>query len=174
MAASAEIARANGAKGGRPKGSLNSRAKLSEYKTRQLMADDESPLDVMIDNMLHWRRQALKYGVLLDEKHELLMRFKAVEINEETLKQFMTLLREHTAVANKMLEARERSQKCAVDAAPYVHPKLSSIAVKSPNGNKGLVKFSLGIGQLQQVVEVTVDGNGNGSTAVIPADADEG
>lgn len=161
---------------GRPKGTGKSTAlsRISRRKAAQLCAEDESPLDVMIDNMLHWRRQALKYGVLLDEKHELLMRFKAVEINEETLKQFMTLLREHTAVANKMLEARERSQKCAVDAAPYVHPKLTSIAVKSPDGNKGLVKFSLGIGQLQQVVEVTVDENGNGSTAVIPADADEG
>lgn len=164
----AEVARANGKLGGRPKGSKGQRAKLSEYKARELLAKNESPLDIMIDNMLYWRRAAKRYGIKLEANDELLKTYQHVKVTEETLKEFMDLLRKNVELGDLMIDAREKSQDCAVDAAPYVHPRLNALAVKDFRTPKGRVKFSLQIGDKGQLKSVELEVNGrkplNGTT----------
>lgn len=169
MAAPAHIARENGRKGGRHKGAL---ARVTELKARELAAKNETPLDVMIDNMLYWRKQALRLGTLLDEKHELILLFRNVEATPETMKEFMNLLRDYNEIGHQLLAARDKSQDCAADAAPYVHPRLTTVAVKTPN-HQGDVHFTLMIGDASRVKSIGVIKDGKEPAVIDAAPASE-
>ncbi len=126
MAAPAHIARENGKKGGRPPGAP---AKMTYKKALELSNADRTPLDVMIDNMNFWWDQAKDLG--------------------EQLKNLVVDEMDNAAKADalqkigRFLAARENAQKCAVDAAPYVHPKFTSISVKAQISN---IKIQMAVG----------------------------
>ena len=135
-----EVAIANGKKGGRPPGALN---KMSKHKALELAKSNETPLDVMIDNMNFWRGEATRLTHRVGEVDDLILAFKNIDVNEETMKNFMQLLKERNETLNKMLAARQESQSCAVAAAPYVHPKFTSISVKAQINN---IKIQMAVG----------------------------
>ncbi len=79
----------------------------------ELCAKNESPVDVMVENLLFWHRQAKKLGVKLDA---ICGKIK----NDDDR-------REAVSLARMFLSARENAQRCAVDCAPYVHAKLQAV-----------------------------------------------
>lgn len=103
MGCNPEQARVNGRKGGRKPGSPNLRTRF-----RALQACREhglTPLDVMLENLRHW--------------HD-----RSADLEPEPSE-----LGEH-ACEHMLHAARERAQQCAVDAAPYCHPRLAAIRFK--------------------------------------------
>lgn len=137
---SVETSRENGKKGGRPKGSKGALAKISEYKARQLASENEMPLDVMIDNMLFWRGRAAELTNTMKAKLDDLSKFDISD--PEQRGPFIEAMRQFNKTAAYMIAAREKAQSCAVDAAPYVHPKLTSIAFKQKHSK---VKIQMAI-----------------------------
>jgi hypothetical protein len=79
----------------------------------QLCANNESPPDIMFDNMLFWHRQSRKLGAKLEA---ICRKIK----NDDDRREAMRLVR-------TLLSARENAQRCAVDCAPYVHAKLQAV-----------------------------------------------
>jgi hypothetical protein len=94
---------------------------VSRKRAMQLCANNESPLDVMFDNMLFWHRQSRDLGAKLDT---ICGKIK----NEDDRREAISLVR-------TLLSARENAQWCAVDCAPYVHAKLQAVHHEhSPSG----------------------------------------
>jgi hypothetical protein len=114
---------ANGRKGGRP---ALAATKVSRKKADELADSGRSPLDVMMDNMWFWFDRSREMETMLKEQFEELRANQGVlsaeELAEDRKRAFGLLA--------TFLAARENAQKCAVDAAPYVHPRLQSIAFK--------------------------------------------
>jgi hypothetical protein len=123
--------------GGRPRGRpANALTVMSRHKARELAAKNETPLDVMLDNMLWWRHKANKLTNLVEEKIKI--------INcAETVEQLKDALIEFNKAAVSMVAARDKSQTCAVDAAPYMHPKYTSIAVQHQNREVKIVRLEI-------------------------------
>ena len=107
---------------GRKKGGENKRTIALREASNKALALGYSPLDIMMDNLIFWHGTAKKFG-------EQLERMVLDGIDEEERENALKLLRQ-------FLAARENSQRCAVDAAPYVHPKLASIAFKGELNHK--------------------------------------
>jgi uncharacterized protein YciU (UPF0263 family) len=126
----AAVARENGKKGGRPPASSGALARITERAARELAAKNELPLDVMIDNMNFWRRKAAKFTDDMEAVEDIIKSYAKIAATPESMEKFMALLKERNDLMRKMLAARENSQRCAVDAAPYVHPRFQSIAVQ--------------------------------------------
>lgn len=75
----------------------------------------------MYANMQYWCGK-------VEEFNERLQELIVNAENPEERREALTLLRE-------FLSARAKSQECAVDLAPYIHPKLASINVKPMDDN---------------------------------------
>lgn len=151
MALSSEQARRNGKKGGRPAGSSSALSRVTEYKARELAAKNEMPLDVMFDNMNFWRKSAESVTRRIEEFLDAVTAEGG--FTPESLDEINKLLR-------KLVEFRDKAQGCAVDAAPYVHPRLTALAVKSVNDPKGKIKFSLLLGDRGQLKSLDLEVNG--------------
>jgi hypothetical protein len=67
-------------------------------------------------NMLFW----------CNETEALVERIQSLAAKEDDPQQ----RREIVGMLRALLSARENAQRCAVDAAPYVHPKLQSVATQ--------------------------------------------
>src|SRR5580692_7926640 len=86
----------------------------------QAAATGKMPLEVMLDNMRYFAKMAESAEAAIAE----LSADKIAEMPPE--EQFKYLLAE----VKKAAGLREMAQTCARDAASYVHPRLSSTAVK--------------------------------------------
>jgi hypothetical protein len=105
-------------KGGRPPMAPN---RLSRKRAMELCANNESPLDVMFENMVFWHRQSKDLGVKLDAI------CRKIKSEDDRL--------EAASLVRTLLSARENAQRCAVDCARYVHAKLQAIQHEhSPTG----------------------------------------
>lgn len=124
---------------GRPPGAAT---RLARYKPKELVDAHESPLDVMVDNMLFWYRASKTI-----EQTIAGLVSQGIDDAERQV-EFLSLLK-------KFLSAREQSQKCAVDAAPYVHPRLAAIQFKGEM--KTEVTAILGTMTAQQAAEAYAD-----------------
>lgn len=91
---------------------------VSENMMFELSKSHETPLDVMLKNMLFYHRHCEEIAVKL--------RDMIVNVdNEDERREAFKMLRE-------MLAAREMAQQCAVDAAPYCHARFASIEFTPP------------------------------------------
>lgn len=97
---------------GRPPGSLSARTKFIRAVSDNAIRAGVTPLEVMLDNM-RWYYQ--KAGDLLQE---ILDARKKKQLSED-----------HIIALAKVYQYREHSQKCAADAAPFVHARLSAVSV---------------------------------------------
>lgn len=75
----------------------------------------------MINNMLFWHQQAMSLGEKIEQ---LALRIEDPDARIDAMK----LLR-------ALLAARTESEKCAVDAAPYMHHRFATITVKGDKDN---------------------------------------
>jgi hypothetical protein len=105
---------------GRKLGSQNKRT-IARVSHAELFRNDGGvvPLGVMIHNM----RAAFAAAERADRE----IKANAIE-GMDPEEAFETLL----AMVNKAIDLRDIAQKYAVDAAPYVHPRLSAVAFKPP------------------------------------------
>ena len=101
---------------GRP---LSSATRLTRKKANEIAESDDAPLMVMMGNMIFYHHHAMD----LTEKFKELISKPIEENNVEAIEEANKLIR-------ALLTAREQSQRCAVDLAPYVHPRLQAIAIK--------------------------------------------
>lgn len=99
---------------GRKKGGTNARTKMLRAVADGAVKKGKSPLDIMLKNMRFY-----------DEKAEALL-----STLEERIIDKKTAPLELVQLLQEMSGFRMSAQKCACDAAPFVHPKLSAIAVK--------------------------------------------
>lgn len=99
---------------GRPLGSLAARTKLIKARTDEEIRKGILPIQVMLENMRWYHEKA----------HDLLADILAAQEKKQ-------LSEDHIIALAKVYDYRNNAQKCAADAAPFVHPKLSSVAVTS-------------------------------------------
>ena len=111
---------------GRKTGSVTKRTR---EVAERAVATGMTPLEVMIDNMRHFQQVALDAEATLNG-------LTAGEFSEQVSPdaspedQFKFLL----AQVKKTVGLRQAAQDAARDAAPYIHPKLSSVAHTDPDG----------------------------------------
>lgn len=101
---------------GRPVGSVGQKTKMLRAIADKAIAEGVHPLEVMLDNMrfYHQRADVLQTAVLAKVAKVSLKSKEALELLEEF---------------KELGENRMKAQSCAVDAAPYVHPRLSATQV---------------------------------------------
>lgn len=87
-----------------------------------MVREKRSPLDVMLRNMWFWDEAAQDLEQRLKSHFEDMVNSGEVP-DEDTLERLKELLKNSTT-------ARENAQRCAVDAAPYVHAKFQSVVFK--------------------------------------------
>jgi hypothetical protein len=100
--------------GGRP---VSAATELTRTKAREIAASGNSPLDVMIRNMLFWDEDATP----LAEK--LAAAFSKVADPDQRAELLKSI--------EPLLNAREHAQRCALGAVRYVHPRMAA-AVADP------------------------------------------
>jgi len=101
--------------------------RLTREVANRINRDGDTPLDTMVNNMIYWKRQSEK---LTRDTEKMMARLLDMDLNKlEDLSGEVALLNK---LMSKMFYAREQSQSCAVDAAPYCHPRLASITVDKP------------------------------------------
>lgn len=147
MAAPGAVTAWNGKKaGGRKTGSAT---RITRMKANELAATGNSPLDVMINNMIFWFDHA---KATTEQVNSFIadMRTKKEEAgeipDEEMLKRLEKLLKD-------MLYAREQAQACAVDAAPYCHPRLASITLTPKEPAPDVAAARLGLTPKEAAME---------------------
>lgn len=101
---------------GRPVGSLGEKTKKLREIAAQALEAGVTPLEVMLENMrfYHQKADVLQTAVLAKVAKVSLKSKEALELLEEF---------------KELGENRMKAQSCAVDAAPYVHPRLSATQV---------------------------------------------
>lgn len=120
---------------GRPSGSQGALTVRRREVAERALADGMAPLDVMLGNMRHFQQVAMDAektleGLTIEEftaKH-------GADLKPED--QFKALLAE----VKKTAGLRHMAHECARDAAPYIHPRLTSVAHTGPEG-EGPVLF---------------------------------
>jgi hypothetical protein len=120
---------------GRRPGSVT---KLTRKLANDLIRQGYAPLEIMISNMMFWHKSAESIA----RKIELLSN-EISESGEEKAKHEI-----YSDLVRSFLTARENSQKCAVEAAPYCHPRLQSVALK-PDGDTAM-EFTMKLGPLRK------------------------
>ena len=83
----------------------------------------------MLDNMRFWDETASR----LTER----MRALLVDVRDPVQR------RKAVALVGQTLEARERSQECARDVAPFIHPRLAAVALTNVGGTKIVIEGGL-------------------------------
>ena len=98
---------------GRPVGSVGAKTKMLREIAAKALADGVTPAEVMLDNMrfFHEKADVLQTAVVT--------KLQSKKLNSEEAMELLTEFKE-------LGENRMRAQSCAVDAAPYFHPRLSA------------------------------------------------
>lgn len=103
---------------GRPSGAVTKRTR---DVAERAIATGKTPLEIMLDNMRHFQQVALDAEATLEG---LTVEEFTGRVTAETPEaQFKELL----AQVKKTAGFRQMAQDAARDAAPYLHPKLSSV-----------------------------------------------
>jgi hypothetical protein len=102
---------------GRPKGVINT---TSRAVAKRVMKDSNlSPIEVMFANMIFWHRTSEH---LAGKFNDLMASAKQASADGA-----LEILDKCNGLMEQFLQARENAQKCAVDAAPYCHPRLQAV-----------------------------------------------
>lgn len=109
---------------GRPPGAAS---KKTQAIAAQAMDQGVSPIEVMLANMRYYHERAESFDHNLTELAEQMTPERIKAGGAETI-QLLQLVA-------KVGEFRMKAQECAVDAAPYVHPRLAALAMKVSTGD---------------------------------------
>jgi hypothetical protein len=100
-----------------------SATRLTRKLANDLIRQGYAPLEVMISNMLFWHKRSESIA----RRIELLSSENVEGSDQAKDEKYDELVRDYVT-------ARENAQKCAVEAAPYCHPRLQSVALR-PDGD---------------------------------------
>lgn len=103
---------------GRKPASHSKKAQALKKLTDKMIHEEQVPLRVMMNNMVHYVEEA--NGI--EKQFEAQMAENAARFSEDGFLKALELL-------SKIGDARMKAQKCAVDAAPFIHPKLANITM---------------------------------------------
>lgn len=118
MPCTAEQARANGKKSlGRPP-ITRSTKRRQRTLAHAIAISGKSPIDVMFSNLCFWHEHV---GRLTEEVQQMVVNAE----DDDQRKEAMSTLKE-------LLVSRRNAQDCAVDLAPYIHARFSSITFTPP------------------------------------------
>jgi hypothetical protein len=106
---------------GRRKGALGALAKRTTKIAEAAAAEGKTPLEIMLDNMRHFQQVALDAEKVIESMNEDQLH----SLGGNHQEQFKALLAKVKQAAGLRVMAHE----CARDAAPFIHPKLSSVLV---------------------------------------------
>lgn len=131
-------------KRGRPSGAEGKRNRALRELSDKLVAEGASPLEVMLTNMRFYHEQA-----------------------ESLLVRILTGIADRRASKVKVLQMlkdlghfRDKAQACASDAARFVHPQLSAVAVKARvDHNVSLVAADMTPAEAAEAYASTLTGN---------------
>lgn len=104
---------------GRPPGAVTV---LTRELANEIVASGFTPIHVMHDNMRFFFEKGERLTTRLE--HMLAQTREDQVVNAERFHEMIALL-------HKINTARQLAEQCAVDLAPYVHPRLSSIALQN-------------------------------------------
>jgi hypothetical protein len=129
---------------GRPVGSLGAKTKMLREAAAKALAEGITPIEVMLENMRFFH-----------EKADVLQTAVITKIGKKKLdsKEAMELLMEFKELGTSRLKA----QSCAVDAAPYVHPRLSATTVSGEITHKH-EEAAAAFKTIEGILEATVTG----------------
>lgn len=100
-----------------------------------------TPLEVMVKNMRWW-----------DDSAEGLLR-QLLQMGDQVASfDDADLLREFFKIIEKVGIYRDKAEECAVDAAPYMHPKLASIVLKGDKDNP--IEHTIAGSDLKQLASI--------------------
>ncbi|MBR1238473.1 hypothetical protein [Bradyrhizobium sp. AUGA SZCCT0182] len=100
---------------GRKKGGINARTAALRNIADEALAAGITPLEVMLQNMRFYHSEA---ETILAEL------LKGLAEHNKTPEQLISAMKELGAF-------KEKAQRCAVDAAPFLHPHLSAVSVNA-------------------------------------------
>lgn len=125
---------------GRPVGSLSTRTKAIRAIADQAIAEGVHPLHVMLENMRFYYEKAvvLQTAILKD-------------IGKKPPLELLEALKE-------LGSFRNLAQSCAVDAAPYVHPRLSATSA-DVNVNIKVEEADAAFREIEGTLEQVVSGS---------------
>ena len=104
---------------GRKPGALSLTSRETALKATEAVG--LTPIEVMAKNLLFWDTLAED---LTEKLREITINFDG---DNDEVKQAVNAL---IKAIDRMVTARERAQQCAVDMAPYRHPRLASITLE--------------------------------------------
>lgn len=107
-------------------GKITQSTALARMSAHKIASSDQAPLKIMLDNMMFWHNQS---EALAGQIQASLEEMRAGAASEELIQKFEKSMKH-------FVDARQNAQSCAVDAAPYVHPKLASVTHKADNKGK--------------------------------------
>lgn len=93
----------------------------SQAIVARALRDGVTPIEVMLTNMRFWFENA----------NDIADKLKAMVVDVQDVDS----LRELFKMIQTMTAFREKAQGAAVDAAPYIHPRLATISVKGDPDN---------------------------------------
>lgn len=113
--------------------------KLGRKAARMLLEESEvTPLGVMMANMTFWHKQSER---MAESIQELVQELGGTPLKREQLDR----AKELKGMLKEFLAARENAQRCAVDAAPYMHPKLQSVKFEDDDKSKELIEVTMAL-----------------------------
>lgn len=104
---------------GRPAGSIAVRTRETAERA---LAEGKNPLEVMLDNMRHFQQVALDAEAVI----ESMTADEAEALGETPELRFKAML----AKVKQAAGLRQMAHECARDAAPFMHPRLSTVEAK--------------------------------------------
>lgn len=116
---------------GRKKGALNKNTIAARELGEKLHRLGKSPLKIMLKNMRRFDNDAEE---LYRELQDLIASSKPSE--RAPYEQKLEYIHEVLALLARKRECTMDAQRCATDAAPYVHPKVGMIEAPKDTGNK--------------------------------------
>lgn len=129
MPSQAVAKRSNGHGGSRVNAGRKTRGLGEKTRIYAAKAAEEGvkPIDVMLGNMRYFWERADGFEKKLEEVAKIMTPEQIAKGGEEVMN-LLTLIKDIGSF-------RSKAQECAVDAAPYVHPRLTAVAVKIDAGD---------------------------------------
>ena len=113
------------------KGVETQNRQLARIEGHRIASSPNAPLKVMLRNMMFWVEHANTIQAQVEQMlPQITEAIRASNGNPAALDAVNEMLEKAKTLTREFLTARHNSQTCAVDAAPYIHPKLASVSFK--------------------------------------------
>ncbi len=113
------------------KGGETQNKQLARIESHRIASSPNAPLKVMLRNMMFWVEHANTIQAQVERMlPQITEAIIAAKGNADALDAVNEMMEKAKTLTREFLTARHNSQTCAVDAAPYIHPKLASVSFK--------------------------------------------